>query len=57
LGSLDGVRFHRDGTYVFPGGSALLKVAGRIGQYWEPNVWMRHEVISGDWTGRTRDRS
>jgi len=39
-----GLRFQRDGSYVFPGGLAPLQVIGQVGQYWEPNVWMRHEV-------------
>ncbi len=42
-----GRQFRRDGSYVFPGGLAPLNVAGRIGRYWEPNVWLRHEVASG----------
>lgn len=33
-----------DGEYVFPGGLAPLTVQGDIGEYWEPNVWMQHEV-------------
>lgn len=32
------------GEYVFPGGLAPLTVAAGTGQYWEPNVWMRHDV-------------
>lgn len=32
------------GEYVFPGGLAPLTVAAGIGHYWEPNVWMRHDV-------------
>jgi hypothetical protein len=39
-----GMRFHRDGRYVFPGGLAALSVANDVGRYWEPNVWMLHEV-------------
>jgi hypothetical protein len=39
-----GMRFHHDGCYVFPGGLAPIKVSGHVGQYWEPNVWMLHEV-------------
>jgi hypothetical protein len=42
-----GLRFHRDGNYVFRGGLAPLMVAGDVGRYWEPNVWMLHEVSSG----------
>jgi GNAT superfamily N-acetyltransferase len=41
-----GMRFHRDGRYVFLGGLAPLMVAGDVGRYWEPNVWMLHEVSS-----------
>jgi hypothetical protein len=43
-----GRRFSRDGKHVFPGGLAPLQVAGHYGRYWEPNVWMRHEVVSED---------
>lgn len=43
-----GCRFHRDGTYLFPGGLAPLEVIGGVGRYWEPNVWMRHNVANGD---------
>lgn len=39
-----GMRFPRPGEYVFPAGLAPLKVTGETGEYWEPNVWMRHEV-------------
>ncbi len=39
-----GMRFPEDGSFVFPGGLAPLTVAGGIGQYWEPNVWVVHEV-------------
>ena len=38
------MRFYRDGSYVFPGGLAPLTVAGHVGRYWEPNVWMLHDV-------------
>jgi len=33
-----------DGEYVFPRGLAPLTVAGGIGDYWEPNVWMLHPL-------------
>ncbi len=39
-----GMVFPDDGTYVFPGGLAPLTVFGGVGRYWEPNVWMVHEV-------------
>jgi hypothetical protein len=39
-----GMAFPEDGEYVFPGGLAPLTVNAGIGRYWEPNVWMRHEV-------------
>lgn len=39
-----GMAFPEDGEYVFPGGLAPLTVRGGTGQYWEPNVWMRHAV-------------
>lgn len=36
--------FPDDGDYVFPGGLASLSVAGGEGDYWEPNVWVVHDV-------------
>jgi GNAT superfamily N-acetyltransferase len=39
-----GVQFPEDGDYVFPGGLAPLSVQGGLGRYWEPNVWMLHDV-------------
>ena len=33
-----------DGEYVFPHGLAPLTVAGGRGIYFEPNVWMLHEI-------------
>jgi GNAT superfamily N-acetyltransferase len=33
-----------EGEYVFPGGLAPLTVAGGVGDYWEPNVWMLHPL-------------
>ena len=33
-----------DGAYVFPGGLAPLSVKEGIGRYWEPNVWIVHDV-------------
>jgi hypothetical protein len=36
--------FPEDGDYVFPGGLAPLSVEGDIGNYWEPNVWVLHDV-------------
>ncbi len=33
-----------DGEYVFPFGLAPLRVHDGVGSYWEPNVWMLHEV-------------
>jgi len=35
---------HRDGSYVFRDGLAPLQVTGGLGRYWEPNVWMLHQV-------------
>ena len=43
-----GRHFPRDGCYVFPTGLAPLTVADGVGSYWEPNVWLRHEVAAGD---------
>jgi hypothetical protein len=41
-----GMSFPETGEYVFPGGLATLAVDRErdIGRYWEPNVWMRHDV-------------
>jgi GNAT superfamily N-acetyltransferase len=39
-----GMAFPEDGEYVFPAGLAPLTVRDGIGSYWEPNIWMRHEV-------------
>jgi GNAT superfamily N-acetyltransferase len=39
------MRFHRDGSFVFRGGLAPLTVTGDVGRYWEPNVWMLHDVF------------
>ena len=36
--------FPEDGPYVFPGGLAPLNVSGGTGAYWEPNVWVRHDI-------------
>jgi hypothetical protein len=36
--------FPADGDYVFPGGLAPLTVLADTGSYWEPNVWMLHDV-------------
>ena len=41
-----GMAFPEDGQYVFPGGLAPLIVAGGEGEYFEPNVWMLHDVSS-----------
>jgi hypothetical protein len=39
-----GMPFPEDGAYTFPGGLAPLAVESGVGRYWEPNVWMRHEL-------------
>ena len=39
-----GMAFPEDGQYVFPHGLAPLTVSGGEGDYWEPNVWMIHDV-------------
>jgi hypothetical protein len=38
--------FPESGEYVFPGGLATVEIDREqdSGRYWEPNVWMRHEV-------------
>jgi len=37
-----GTAFPEDGDYVFPQCLAPLTVRDGRGEYWEPNVWMRH---------------
>jgi GNAT superfamily N-acetyltransferase len=36
--------FPDDGEYVFPGGLAPLRVRDGRGRYFEPAVWMRHDI-------------
>jgi hypothetical protein len=36
--------FPQDGRYVFPRGLAPVTIKGNLGAYWEPNVWMLHEL-------------
>jgi GNAT superfamily N-acetyltransferase len=36
--------FPEDGDYIFPAGLAPLQVRERIGTYFEPNVWMLHDL-------------
>ncbi len=38
--------FPESGDYVFPGGLAPVAIDRErdVGRYWEPNVWMRHDV-------------
>jgi GNAT superfamily N-acetyltransferase len=38
------MQFPDDGEYVFPGGLTPLSVSADTGSYWEPNVWMLHEL-------------
>jgi len=42
--SWTGICFPEDGEYVFPRGLAPLRVADGTGRYYEPNVWMRHDL-------------
>ena len=42
--SWTGMVFPEDGQYTFPGGLSLLDVSDGTGDYWEPNVWMIHDV-------------
>ncbi|MGA2528927.1 MAG: N-acetyltransferase [Acidimicrobiales bacterium] len=39
-----GMSFREQGRYIFPGGLAPLEVSGGRGDYFEPNVWMLHEI-------------
>jgi GNAT superfamily N-acetyltransferase len=43
-----GMELPDEGDFVFPGGLAPLSVKDGIGHYWEPNVWMRHELDGSD---------
>ena len=36
--------FPEDGEYIFPLGLAPLQVHDGVGSYWEPNVWMLHDM-------------
>jgi hypothetical protein len=45
--SWTGMPFPEDGEYVFPAGLAPLTVSGGQGEYWEPNVWIHHDVANG----------
>ena len=36
--------FPAPGHYVFPGGLSLLEVDNGHATYWEPNVWMNHQM-------------
>ncbi len=36
--------FPGDGQYVFPGGLAPMTMSRGVGTYFEPNVWMLHEL-------------
>jgi hypothetical protein len=40
------MRFPESGEYVFPGGLTTLEIDQDhdVGRYWEPNVWMLHQV-------------
>jgi hypothetical protein len=39
-----GLALPEDGEYVFPGGLAPLTVTRGHGVYWEPNVWILHDL-------------
>jgi hypothetical protein len=41
-----GMAFPESGVYVFPGGLSTLEVdrEADVGRYWEPNIWMQHDV-------------
>lgn len=36
--------FPENGEYVFAAGLATLNVHGTTGAYWEPNIWMQHDL-------------
>ena len=41
-----GMAFPESGDYVFPQGLATVRIDRErdLGEYWEPNVWMRHRI-------------
>jgi hypothetical protein len=39
-----GLAFPEDGDYWFPHGLATVLIENDTGRYWEPNVWMRHQL-------------
>ena len=39
-----GMPMPHDGRHLFAGGLAPLTVDDGVGRYWEPNVWILHEV-------------
>jgi hypothetical protein len=39
-----GMAFPENGNYVFPRGLAPLSVHDGVGLYWEPNVWVLHQL-------------
>jgi hypothetical protein len=47
-----GMAFPESGDYVFPQGLATVRIDREAdrGEYWEPNVWMRHRITAP--TGR-----
>ncbi len=47
--SWTGLAYPESGTYVFPQGLAPLGVDRErdVAEYWEPNVWVRHDVRTG----------
>jgi hypothetical protein len=51
--SWTGMALPEDGDYVFPAGLAPLSVRDGTGSYFEPNVWMRHEVTRAGEAPRT----
>jgi hypothetical protein len=40
--------FPESGEYWFPGGLAPLMISREAdrGRYWEPNVWMHHQIAA-----------
>jgi hypothetical protein len=44
--SWTGMRFPETGDYVFPAGLATVHIdrAAGTGDYWEPNLWLIHQV-------------
>jgi hypothetical protein len=44
VAGLDRHDLHDSGDYWFPGGLTTVHIDRDRGSYWEPDVWMRHDL-------------